>query len=312
AREHDAGGDEALVTGAPKLGLHHAEQFFVARLHPFGERLPREAPRRAVADARHLDRLLGMGELGECAGVLDLDLLGMRGRRAEALRDVVRDLVAADRQRRRVADRALCEDRDVRGARADVDQTDAELALVLHEDRLARGDRGRYQIVDLQPAAVHAFRDVLRRADRTAHDVHVRFEPHAAHADRVADVFLAVDDVFLRLFVEHALIGRDRDGAGGVEHVLDVLGGDFAVADRRGAMRVAALDVAARDAGVDRTDLAAGHEFGLFDRTLDRLHRRFDVDDDAALESVGGMRTYADHLDRLARRVLANDGDDFR
>ncbi len=85
-------------------------------------------------------------------------------------------------------------------------------------DAIAAGN----QVVDLQAAAIDALGDVLRRAHRAGHDVHVRLETHAAHADRMADVFLTVDDVFLRLLVEHALVGRNRHGAGGVEHVIDV------------------------------------------------------------------------------------------
>ncbi len=101
ARQHDAGRDQALVAGPAQLGLHHAEQFLVARLHPFGQRLPREPARRTVADARHLDRFFRVRELRERAGVLHLDFFGVRGRRAETLGDVVRHLVAADRQRSR-------------------------------------------------------------------------------------------------------------------------------------------------------------------------------------------------------------------
>ena len=54
-------------------------------------------------------------------------------------------------------------------------------------------------------------------------------------------------------------------------------------------------------AGVHRVDLAAGHQLGFLDRALDRLHGRFDVDDDALLEAARGMRADADHLDARRR-----------
>ena len=73
-------------------------------------------------------------------------------------------------------------------------------------------------------------------ADCAADDVNVRFQAYAAHADRMADVFLAIDDVFLRLLVEHALIGRNRDRASGIEHMVDIGGGHFTIADRCGAV----------------------------------------------------------------------------
>ncbi len=88
--------------------------------------------------------------------------------------------------------------------------------------------------------------------------------------------------------------------------------GHFAVADRRDAVRIAAADVAAGNARVDRADFATGHEFGFLDRALDRLHSGFDIHHNAALEPVRGMRADADHLDGFARRVFANDRHDFR
>src|SRR5690606_29126708 len=59
-------------------------------------------------------------------------------------------------------------------------------------------------------------------------------------------------------------------------------------------------------------DLATGHQFGFLDRALDRVHRRLDVDHHAALEAVRRMGADADDFDRLARRVLADDGHDLR
>ncbi len=50
----------------------------------------------------------------------------------------------------------------------------------------------------------------------------LRLEPHARHADRLADAFLVVDDEFLRQDVEDLLVGRDRDRLRRVDHALDV------------------------------------------------------------------------------------------
>jgi hypothetical protein len=116
--------------------------------------------------------------------------------------------------------------------------------------------------------------------------VHLRFEAHAAHADRIADAFLPVDDEFLRQHVDDLLIRRDRDRLGGVDHVLDVAARDLLVAYRNDPVGVQAAHVAAGDAGEHRVDLAARHELGFFHRTLDRLHGGFDVDDDSLLETT--------------------------
>ena len=39
------------------------EELLITWLDDFGQRLPGESPRRPVTDARHLDRLIGVGEL---------------------------------------------------------------------------------------------------------------------------------------------------------------------------------------------------------------------------------------------------------
>src|SRR5690606_702314 len=81
---------------------------------------------------------------------------------------------------------------------------------------------------------------------------------------------------------------------------------DFTAGDRDDARRIAALGVAAADAGVDRADLAAGHQLGLLDRALDRLHRGLDVHHHAALHAARFVAADADHLDLVAGLVLAH------
>ena len=102
------------------------------------------------------------------------------------------------------------------------------------------------------------------------------------------------------------LVGRDGDGLRRFQHAVQVAPGHFAVANRHDAGRVAALHVVAGDRGVDRADLAARHQLGFLDRALDRLHGGLDVHHDAALEAARLVRADADHLDRIARRVLAD------
>src|SRR5262249_57803703 len=59
-----------------------------------------------------------------------LQLLGVGRRRPEADRDVVGDVVAAQRDDRGVPDRVLAEERHVGGAAADVDHHHPQVALV--------------------------------------------------------------------------------------------------------------------------------------------------------------------------------------
>ena len=64
--------------------------------------------------------------------------------------------------------------------------------------------------------------------------------------------------------------------------------------------------MAAGNARVHGADLAIGHELGLFDRTLDRLHGGFNIDHHALLQSTRGLRTHADDLDGSVGRNLSN------
>ncbi len=211
-----------------------------------------------------------------------------------------------------MADRALHVDRKVGGAGADIHQHHAQLAFVGGQHRHRRCQRRQHQIVDLQAALLHALGDVGRRRLRAHHQVRMHLQAHAGHADRVADAFLRiVQHVLARNRMQDALIGRNGHGLGGIEHALQIAPGHFAIADRHDAGRVLALHVVAGNRGVHRADLATGHQLGLFHCTLDRLHGGFDVHHHAALETARFMRTDADHFDRIAGRVLADQRDDL-
>ena len=70
--------------------------------------------------------------------------------------------------------------------------------------------------------------------------------------------------------------------------------------------------MAAGDAGVNRVDLAARHQLGLFDGALDRLHRGLDIDHHAFFQAARRMHAKADHLQRAIGLQLTDNGDDLR
>ena len=90
------------------------------------------------------------------------------------------------------------------------------------EHRLGRRERLEHEVGDVQAAALAALDDVLRRGDRGGDDVDLGLEPHARHAERLADAVLVVDDELLRQHVQDLAVHRQRDRARGVEHALDV------------------------------------------------------------------------------------------
>lgn len=119
--------------------------------------------------------------------------------------------------------------------------------------------------------------------------MHAHFQAQAAHADGLADVFLAIDDELLRQHMQHLLVGRDVHRLGGLDDAGDVGGGDFLVLDGDHAAGIEAADMAAGDAGIDVADLAIGHQLGFFKRALDGVHGGLDIDDHALAHAARFM-----------------------
>ena len=137
-------------------------------------------------------------------------------------------------------DRALGEDRDVGRAAADVDQAHTEVALVAASTASAEASGSSTMSTTLSPALFAAFHDVLCAGDGRRDDVDLRLEPHAAHAEWLADPVLVVDDELLRDHVDDLAVHRDRDRLGGIDHALDVASRDLPVLHRDDAVRVEA------------------------------------------------------------------------
>src|SRR5262249_29447824 len=150
--------------------------------------------------------------------------------------------------------------------------------------------------------------DVARARHRAGDDVHLGFEPHAAHADRVLDAVLVVDDEFLRDDVDDLAIGGDGDRLRGLDHALHVGGRDLVVLarHRHDAAAVQAADVVAGDAGVHALGLHAGHALGLLDRARDARHGLLEVDDGTAAQALARGVAHA-HDAQLTGLALVGD-----
>ena len=202
------------------------------------------------------------------------------------------------------------EDRDVGGAAPDVDHADTELALVVGQHRLRRGQRLEHDVDHVEPGLVAALDDVLGAGDGGRDDVDLRLEPHAAHAQRLADAVLVVDDELLRDHVDDLAVHRDRDGLGGVDHPLHVPLAHLAILHRHHSVRVEGADVAAGDAGVDRRDLAVGHQLRLLHGMLDGVDGGVDVDHHPLAQPARRMGPDAHHVD-TAGAAFGHDGTDL-
>src|SRR5437867_6560872 len=314
AGDDDAGRRRVLKARPGQLARHQREDLLHARLDDLREELSRELPRLPSAHRRHVDRLLGRDQLRQCASVALLDVLGVRGRRAQPDRDVVGDVVAAERQDRRVPDGAVAQEGDVGRAAADVDHHDAELFLVVVEHRLGGGEGLEHDVLDGEARAIHRADDVLHRGDGAGHDVHLDLEAHARHADGLEDPVSVVDDEALRQDMDDLAVLGQIDRARRLDDALHVGLAHLVVlaGDRDGAAAVDAADVAARHPGVHARDLDARHLLGLGDGGLDRLDRRVDVDDDPPSEPAGGCGPDPDDVQDAPGRGLGDDRADLR
>src|SRR3989454_107273 len=314
AGDDDAGRRRVREPRAPELAGDERENLLDPRLDDLREDLARELAWLPAADGRHVHRLLRRHQRRQRAPVPLLHVLGGGRWRAEADRDVVRDVVAAERQDGRVPDRAVAEERDVSRSTADVHDDDAELFLVLVQDGVTGGQRLEDDVVHGETRTIHRADEVLDRGHRGGDDVHLDLEAHARHADGIADPLAVVHDEVLGQDVDDLAVLRQVDRARGVHGTLDVRRVHLAVlaGDGDDAAAVDATDVAAGDARVDACDLDACHLLGLADGGLDCLHRGVDVDDDSAPEAARGRGADADDVEAAVRGRLGDHRADLR
>ena len=132
--EHDAPGNQILEAGATQLGLDQGEQFVVARLYHLGQILAAEGTGRPVAHAGHLDGFVRTGQLGQCAGVLDLDFVRVLLGGPQGHGDIVGHLVPGNGNVGGVTDGPFGEDGDIRGPATDIHDADTQFTLVFSEN----------------------------------------------------------------------------------------------------------------------------------------------------------------------------------
>src|SRR3954466_15533349 len=185
--QHGAGGEQVLLPGLLDLALHQLEQLLHPRFDDLAEDAPVEHPRRAPAYAGHLDGVVLVQAGALRAAELHLELLRLLHGRAQPHRDVVGEVVAAQRDDAGVLDGAAGENGQIGGAAPDVHQRHAQLLLFVGQHRLGGGERFEHDVRHREAGLAAALDDVLRAGDGGGDDVHLRLQPHAAHAQRLAD-----------------------------------------------------------------------------------------------------------------------------
>ena len=165
----------------------------------------------------------------QCGAVFDLELFGETQGNFQSVSQIVRDVVAADRQQAGVLDDAIRAD-DVFGrAAADVNDQSAQFLLLVAQQRQRRGQSVENDVFDLQLQTFNRSNRVLQPVEIAVDHMHVHIHFRTEHADRILNAALAIDEEVLANDVDHVVLGRQVDGLGVFDRVLHVLIGDFAV-----------------------------------------------------------------------------------
>ncbi len=206
-----------------------------------------------------------------------------------------------------MSDFPFVEDRQVRRGRPHLDERDAELLLVLREQRQRARQRLEHELARLVPGALHRLAQVHRRRRADRHQIHLRLEPHADHPDGIANPLVAVHAILLRNGVQKLAVAGNRlrprhlvrAGHVGLRDLLAVHCDD--------AVRRHGLDVLPGDARVHLIHARARHALGVLERLADRARRFLDVGDDAAAHPRGARLPDTENSDRGMLRKVADD-----
>src|SRR5713226_3827185 len=110
ARQNKSGRDLAVQSGALQIIAEEREQFHGAGLDDVRQHVRENGAWRTVADAGNLDRTIFLHESGGGAAVAALDSFRFGDGRAQTDGEIIREVVAADRDCAGVANNAAAED----------------------------------------------------------------------------------------------------------------------------------------------------------------------------------------------------------
>src|SRR5258708_6508245 len=294
--------DLAVKPGALQIVANQGEQFHCTRLDDVRQHVRKDRARRAVAHAGNLDRTVFLHECGCGAAIAALDSFGFGDRGAQTDGQIIREVIAANRNGAGVPYHASAENNQFRGAAADVQQAAAEIALVLREARFRGSERLQDRIADEDAGLVRGGDEILRGGNSGSHQMNVYLQPLANHANSIAYAVLGIHHEFMWKDVQDLAVFRKGDIAGRID----------------GAAHVFALDVSRTlaqgdaAAAVYSTHVASGHSdqglfhrnirdaFGLFDRATDGTHRGIKIDDQALAQALGFGRAERQKLHQFA------------
>ena len=146
---------------------------------------------------------------------------GQRGTQTNS--NVVGEMVAADGNRAGMGHHTVRVDNQVRGARADISQANAEILFVGAKNAVRRHQRFADDVVDMQTGAIRRGHNILRCAGRRRDHMQVHFEPSRHHACGIANARLIIENELLRQKVQDFAIVRQRNRARLLDSHADVV-----------------------------------------------------------------------------------------
>ncbi len=111
--------------------------------------------------------------------------------------------------------------------------------------------------------------------------MHIHFQTDAAHAKRLDNAALIVDNIFLRQNMDDIPVHGDSDGFCRVKDAFDIFLADFSAFDCDNAVAVRAFYVAACNARIYGTDGAADHSLSFVNGLPNGLNRLFNIYDNS-------------------------------
>src|SRR4029077_1535146 len=289
AREDKSGRDLAVQPGALQIVANERKQFHGAGLDDVRQHVREDGPRRTVAHAGNFDGAVFLQECGSGATVAALEPFRFGDRRAQTDGEIVREVVATNRNRAGMTHHASAENQQFRGPAADVQEATAEIALILRQTGFRGGQRFEDSIADEDAGLVGGGDEILRGGDGGSHEMDVRFQPVADHADGVANAALRIHHEFMGKDVQNLPVIRKGDIAGCVHGAAHVFALDVSRALSQGdaATAVYAAHVASGHSDQRFFDRNVRDAFGFFDRAADGAHGGIEIDDQALAQALG-------------------------
>jgi len=182
--------------------------------------------------------------------MMPLDPFGFGDGRAQADREIVCEMVAANGNRSGVADDSAAVNDKFRSAATDIEEAGTEIAFVLREASFGGSERFGDCVTDQDSSAIRGRDEILRGDHGGSDNMNVGFEALADHAYGVANAVVSVHGKFVRQDVEDLAIFGKRNIARGVDRSANVFTLDVAraISESNAAAAVQTANVTASNA----------------------------------------------------------------